>query len=206
MMNFAKYFCFHFAIFVASVLAGITPAPGQSKDRIIEYPVFSAGQIDSAEKGLNPSGLKNVLELVDVKVAGRSVKIGQPFSADEDWMRSLVFTVKNTSQRSIIGARISFGLPETKNGDQSFGFSFEYGKGLSTGIASDEQKIIKPNEEFELKFNDAQYQRHKKFFSERSKLSSFNKIMIGVTTAKFEDDLIWATGCLRSSNPSNSCQ
>jgi len=206
MMNFAKYFCFHFAIFVVSVLAGFTPALSQSKDRIIEYPVFPAGQIDSAEKGINPSGLKNVLELVDVKVAGRSITIGQPFSAEEDWLRSLVFRMKNTSERSIIGARIHFGLPETKTEDKIFGFSLEYGKGLSTGIASDEQKIIKPNEEFELKFNDAQYQRHKKFFSERSSLSSFSKILIGVTTAKFEDDLIWATRCLHSSNSSNSCQ
>jgi hypothetical protein len=203
-MNVAKYFCFHFATFVVLILIGFTSASGQAKDRIIEYPVFPIGFIESVE-GINPSGLKNVLEIVDVKVAGRSITIGQPFSAEEDWLKSLVFRMKNTSKRSITGARIHFGLPETKSDDKHFGFSFEYGKGLSTGIASDEQKIIKPNEEFELKFNEAQYQRYKKFFSERSNLSSFSKILIGVTMAKFEDELIWATRCLYSSNPSNSC-
>lgn len=205
-MNFPKHRCFHFTVFVLLILFGLTSVVGQSKNRIIEYPVFPIDQIDSAEKGINPSGLKNVLELVDIKVSGRSITIGQPFSAEEDWLRSLVFRMKNTSERSIVGARISFGLPETKNGDKSFGFSLEYGKGLSTGIPSDEQKIIKPNEEFELKFNDAQYQRHKKFFSERSNLSSFSKILIGVTMAKFEDYSIWGTFCLHSNNPSNSCQ
>jgi hypothetical protein len=204
-MNFAKYY-FHFAVFVILGLVGFIPALSQTKDKIIEYPVFAPGQLDSAEKGLNPFGLKEVLELTNVTVAGRSIVIGQPFSAQEEWVKNLVFKMKNVSGKSIVGARIHFGLPETKTENNMLGFSFEYGKGLSTGIASDEQKIIKPGEEFELKFNEAQYQRHKKFFSERSSLNNFNKLLIGITTVKFEDDLIWATRCLYSSNQSNSCQ
>ena len=204
-MNLAKKLFSYFVIFVISVFLGQIPTLGQAKDRIIEYPIFPVGFIEQAER-INPSGLKNVLEIVDVKVAGRSITIGKPFSAEEDWLKSLVFRMKNTSERSITGARIHFGLPETKTDDKQLAFSFEYGKGLSTGIASDEQKIIKPNEEFELKFNEAQYQRHKKFISERSNLLSFSKILIGITTAKFEDNLTWATRCLHSNNPSNSCQ
>ena len=113
--------------------------------------------------------------------------------------------MKNISGQPLAGARIFFGLPETKTESNSLGFSFEYGKGLSTGIPSDEQKVITPNEEFELKFNKAQYERHLKFVSEWSKLPGFSKVRIDVTTVKFEDGSTWAAGCLGSANPGNAC-
>jgi hypothetical protein len=76
-------------------------------------------------------------------------------------------------------------------------FSFEYGMGLSTRIPSDEQRVIMPNEEFELKFNDAQY--------DRSKLLSFSRVSIDRTVVKFDDGSSWSSGCLRSAIQSNSC-
>jgi hypothetical protein len=113
--------------------------------------------------------------------------------------------MKNISGRPIIGAHIGFGLPETNYKGGRLGFSLEYGKGLGTGTPSDEQKVIMPDEEFELKFNEPQYQRHRGFVAERSSLTSFSKVWVGITTVKFEDGSIWSSGCLRASHPSNSC-
>ncbi len=44
------------------------------------------------------------------------------------------------------------------------------------------------------------------FFNASSSLSSFNKITIGNLVVKFHDGSIWIGGCLRASDPSNSCR
>ncbi len=108
--------------------------------------------------------VKEAVEIIDVKVGDVSITLGRPFLAGDDWLRGLCFRMKNVSGRPIIGARLSFGLPETKVRNSSLGFSLEYGRGESTGIASDEQKVVMPNDEFELKFNDRQYQGLRQFF------------------------------------------
>jgi hypothetical protein len=198
--RFAEFLaCFLFS------LAPVMPASGQAQDRVVEWPPYPVGRINSAGAGIVLSPVTAALEIVEVRVADRPIAIGQSFIADDDWVRSLTFRMKNISGQPIIGARLGLGLPETKTADNSLGFSLEYGKGLSTGIPSDEQKVIGPDEEFELKFSESQYQRHKKFVSERSKRSSFSKVWVGITTVKFADGSIWSSGCLRGSDPSNSC-
>jgi hypothetical protein len=140
---------FFLATCIISALIGFMPALVQTKDRLVEWPPYPFGRINSAADGIKLSPATEALEIVDVQVAGHSITIAQAFPADDDWLRSLTFRMKNISAQSIVGARIQFGLPETKVEDNSLGFTLEYGKGLSTGILSDEQKVIMPNEEFE---------------------------------------------------------
>ena len=66
-------------------------------------------------------------------------------------------------------------------------------------------RVVMPDEEFELKFNNRQYQRHTQFLKSRSKLMSFSKVTIGTLVVKFDDESIWVGGCLRASDPGNSC-
>ncbi|HAF13560.1 MAG TPA: hypothetical protein DCK99_07640 [Blastocatellia bacterium] len=204
-MQFEKGKSFQLIVAAVLIIVVVRTTSAQPKDRVIEWSTYPLGRIGSAAEGIKPSPVTEALEIVDMTVAGRSITVGQPFAADKDWLRSLTFRMRNVSGQPITGARIGFDLPETKTEDHSLGFSLEYGKGLSTGIPSDEQKVIMPNEEFELKFNEAQYERHRKFVAERSTIPSFSKVWIGVTTVKFEDGSSWASGCLRSANPSNSC-
>lgn len=198
-----KSFQLIFAVVLTVVVYGTLSA--QPKDRVVEWPTYPMGRIGSAGEGVKLSPVTEALEIVDITVAGRSITVGQPFAADDDWLRSLTFRMRNISGQPIAGARIFFGLPETRTESNSLGFSFEYGKGLSTRIPSREQKVILPSEEFELKFNEAQYERHRKFVSEWSNLPGFSKVRIDVTTVKFEDGSSWGSGCLRSANPGNTC-
>lgn len=200
-----KRYALYFATCVISVLMGPMTVVGQAKVRIVEWPIYPLGRINSSAEGNKRSPVTEALEIVDIKVESHSITIGQPFAAAEDWLKTLTFRVKNISGQPIIGVRMGFSLPETRIEKKGLGFSLEYGKGLSTGIPSDEQKVIGANEEFVLRFNDAQYQRHRAFVSERSVLPSFSRVWIGVTSVKFEDGSFWASGCLRGSNPSNSC-
>ncbi len=85
-------------------------------------------------------------------------------------------------------------------------FSLEFGQRLSLGgQRSEVQVVIKPAEEFELKFSDAQYQDYLQFFAKHAVPGRLSKVWIGITTIKFEDGTIWGSGCLRGLSPRNSC-
>jgi hypothetical protein len=178
----------------------------QAQNRVVEWLAHPLVKIDASAVAGRLADIKEAVEIIDVKVGDASITVGHPFLAGDDWLRGLRFRMKNVSGRPIIGARLSFGLPETLADKRSLGFSLEYGRGESTGIPSDEQKVVMPNDEFELKFNDRQYQGLRHFFEARSSLSSFSKITIGNLVVKFDDGSIWIGGCLRASDPSNSCR
>jgi hypothetical protein len=200
-----KRYALYFATCVISVFMGPVTVVGQAKVRVVEWPTYPLGRIYSSAEGIKRSPVTEALEIVDIKVESHSITIGHPFAADEDWLKTLTLRIKNISGQPIVGARMGFSLAETRIENKGLGFSLEYGKGLSTGIPSDEQRVIGPNEEFEFRFNDAQYRHHRAFVSERTSLPSFSIVWIGVTSVKFDDGSFWTSGCLRGSNPSNSC-
>jgi hypothetical protein len=196
-MGFTKGNLFQLVLAAVLMIVGVGTTLAQQKDRVIEWPTDPLGRIGSAEE-IKQSPVIDALEIVDITVAGRSITVSKPFPANDDWLiRGLIFRMRNVSGKPIAGARIYFLLPETKTVDQGIIFSFEYGRGLSTRTHSDQQKVIMPNEEFELKFNDAQY--------DRSKVLSFSRVLIDRTVVKLDDGSSWSSGCLRSANPSNSC-
>ena len=193
-----------FSIAVCFALTALV-RPMQAQERMVEWPAHPLVKLDQSASTTRLANVKEAVEIVEVKVGDAAITIGRSFLAGDDWLRGLCFRMRNVSGRPIIGARLSFSLPETMVDNNGLGFSFEYGRGLSTGIPSSEQKVVMPDEEFELKFNDRQFQRHRQFVTDRSKLNSFGKIIIGTIIVKFEDESIWVGGCLRASDPTNSC-
>jgi hypothetical protein len=179
--------------------------PTQAQDRLVEWSPHPLIKVDQSASDTRLANVNEAVEIVDIKVADTSIKVGRSFLAGDDWLQGLSLKMKNVSGRPIIGARLSFSLPETRVDNNGLGFSLEYGRGLTTGILSDVQKVVMPDEEFELKFSDRQYQRQREFFTSRSTLKSFSKITISTLIVKFDDESIWAGGCLRASDPANSC-
>jgi len=190
---------------LVGILLASATTQAQARDRVVEWSAHPLVQINASAVAGTLSDVKEAVEIVDVRVGDLSITLGRPFLAGDDWLRGLCFRMKNISGRPIIGARLSFGLPETKGGSNSLGFSMEYGRGESTGIPSDEQKIVMPNEEFELKFNEKQYQRYRQFVTRQSSLSSFSNVSIKYLVVKFEDGSVWLGGCLRATDKANSC-
>lgn len=62
---------------------------------------------------LIPSPLK-ALEIVAINAAGQLITLGQPFTADGEWLKDLSVKVRNISGKAISSIRISFTLPETR--------------------------------------------------------------------------------------------
>jgi hypothetical protein len=43
----------------------------------------------------------NVLEIVDIKIAGKSITIGRSFTADDNWLNALTFRVRMSRARQL---------------------------------------------------------------------------------------------------------
>jgi hypothetical protein len=191
---------------VGLVGSAVLVASAQSSERLLMWPPLSVGRITSAGTGIKLSPVEEAVRITDIRVAGHSITAGEAFDADDDWLRTLTFRLKNVSGQPIMGARIGFGLPETKKDDGMVGFSLEYGQGSGAAWTRPEvQAVVKPDEEFELKFTDAQYQNYLHFFAKHGAPLRLSKVWIGITTIKFEDGTIWGSGCLRGSGARNSC-
>jgi hypothetical protein len=100
------------------------------------------------------------LQVVEIKAGSNTVTLGQPFAADDDWLRSLSVRIKNVSGKTINVLPISFGLSELntgKGGDISFTIMRGlYGNGDEIREASDERKPILPDEEIDFTFTEKQ--------------------------------------------------
>jgi hypothetical protein len=100
---------------------------------------------------------ETILELTDLKVAGRKVPFDQAFDADNDWLKTLVFRVKNIGHKPIAAIVLIFGLLERTDEELPAYASFQYGLQFiqSKGAAAKQSRsklpvLIQPGEETEL--------------------------------------------------------
>jgi hypothetical protein len=128
----------------STALSSPLPVSWQKSDRIIDWqPV----RIMSEAK---------VLEIVDVKVAEKSITIGQPFAANDDWLDALTFRIRNISGKTINLLGFGVGFPElTANGGVTPMFSITY-SAESVKRDSAPQKPLMPGEETDLKLPEDQ--------------------------------------------------
>lgn len=98
-----------------------------------------------------------LLELTDLNVAGRKVPFDQAFDADNDWLKTLAFRVKNIGHKPIAAIVLIFGLLERVDEELPTYASFDYGLQFiqSKRTASKQARsklpvLIQPGEETEL--------------------------------------------------------
>lgn len=166
---------------------------GQKEDRVIDfYPNQQEGNFLKDANKSAPTTMKGV-ELIGISVEGKNITLGKPFTAGEDWLKTLTVRLKNVSDKPISSVRMSFSRPEAKFKDSSLGFSLEFGS-LSAMIPNKAtKKIIPPGEEFDLTQNEALYSSLKAFMIEQTGVSNITKVQIGMTIIQFEDGDILTT-------------
>jgi hypothetical protein len=66
------------------------------------------------------------VEVVGFNLAGVPISVGEPFRADEDWLKNLRARLKNISEKPISQVRIIFSLPEARfqEGGRDYGVGF----------------------------------------------------------------------------------
>ena len=180
----------------AVVLLSRTAVFSQSKDRIIHWsePVII---INSPGSGSAVLAQIEALEIVDITVGSKSITIGEVFSADDLWLKSLTFRVKNVSNFSFSVAQLNLFLPEIMPGGPLVILCY------GCGDAFGKVKSIAPGEEVEMKV--VFYNWLTDQINSKTNLSKITKAEIQHLMVTQPDGQKWLSRCVRTASPKNSC-
>lgn len=184
------------ALFAVVFLSG-TAVFSQSRNRILHWsePVTI---INSPGSGYAQVFAQiEAFEIVDISVGGKSITIGEAFSADDLWLKMLTLRVKNVSSLSFSIAQLNLFLPEIMPGGPLV--TLCYGCGDAFGKV----KHIAPGEEVEMKV--ALYDWLTNQINAKSNLSKITEAEIQQLIVTQPDGQKWISRCVRTASPKNAC-
>ena len=188
---------------LVSAMAGLLLCiPAVAQNKLIVWPKEPGRRIKPA--GV-PGGQSNALaqfddfQIEDIRVEGKSIFIGQPFSASVDWLNGITVRIKNISPQKFQMIQITLILPQIMGGPQ---IPVCFGCALA-----DREKGIAPGEEVELQTvrSDKFYDWVKTSISAKTSLSNINTAQIEVTLALLWDGTQLMSECVKTANPKNAC-
>lgn len=181
----------------AVVLVSPTTVFSQSTDRILHWsePVSIIHTPGSGSSAVLAQ--IEALEIVDITVGSKSITIGEVFSADDLWLKSLTFRMKNVSNLNFSVAQLNLFFPETMPGGPLV--TLCYGCGDAFGKV----KNIAPGEEVEMKV--VFYNWLTDQINLKSNLSRITKAEIQHLIVTQLDGQKWLSRCVRTASPKNSC-
>jgi hypothetical protein len=149
--------------------------------------------------------LNEPIVITGIKVNGQNVSFNQKFAADDDWVKGLVITVKNRSDKRILLMGFDLFFPPSP-GSQAKASVFElsYGNhGLLWGHSpSPAERLIgiEPGEIASIECTGRQYENFRRFFDDIGR-PSVGKVDLRIRTVIFEDDTMWDLGDHVRRNP-----
>jgi hypothetical protein len=120
------------------ILFAASPALSQSQDKVIEWMKNPFGNL--TEKVEAQSKQIDIIEIEDVSVAGKSITLGETFSADVDWIRRIGFRVRNVSPQAVNSIQIHVYLPEFK-GPPYVDYCYGCAKGVRALLPGEEVTV-----------------------------------------------------------------
>ena len=177
------------------VLLATTSVFSQSKNRVLnwaEIPISATNTIGTP--GTQVLTQIEALEIKDISVGGKSITIGQPFAADDDWLTSLTLRVKNISDQTFSSIQIDLILPEIMPGGPLVS--------LCCGGVGMERNIM-PGDEVELNVVAQKWVTDQ--IKSKSNPSSITKAQVQHISVKQPDGKKLLSGCMRTADPKSAC-
>lgn len=144
--------------------------------------------------------------MTEIKVNGRSISVGKNFLADDDWMRSLAVSVKNTSDKHIVLASLDVFFPRPPGSkDLPAVFYIFHGNWAlrSRPPTADERLVgIAPGETVEIGFSVQKFADLQRFLTDARYPASIERVEMWIDSVIFEDDTMWRGGLFRR-DPNN---
>jgi hypothetical protein len=134
-----------------------------------------------------------------VRTAGRALELKggdeseENFDADDDWMKGLAVTFKNTTEKNIVYFRLDLMFPETAGQEPMRAYHMIFGRRPKDSTDKDYDKVLKPGEEVEIALNDESYGKMRAFLKKGS-FDKVSSVRLFLETAIFDDDLMWNGG------------
>ncbi len=181
----------------AVVLLATTSAFSQDKHRTLQWaeiPISNRNTVSAV--GSQVLAQIESLEIKDISVAGKSITMGQPFAADDNWVTSLTMRVKNISNPNFVSIQINMFLPEIMPGGPLVSFFYKSGD-AGTG------RVTMPGDEFEMKVVFPQWVTDQ--IKSKSNPSLITKAEIHDITVIQSDGKKLLSGCIRTADQKSAC-
>ena len=153
-----------------------------------------------------------VTEIVDLKVKGVPVAFGRKITADDDWLKGLTVTVKNTSSKAIIYLEVELELFGEKEDEVSGRLPVMHplSYGTYTGNTSGQPPdgppapvIIESGGSLDIKLTDEEYASLLNTLSGASYPLTMKHAELTVTDVIFADDTRWYKSMFLQRDPKN---
>jgi hypothetical protein len=145
------------------------------------------------------------IEITDIKVNGQSVSFDKKFAADDEWLKSLVISIKNKSDKLILFASIRLQFPRLAGSRERVSiYQMETGNAaLPMRLPTLVERLvgIRPNETAELKFSPQEFAQLRDFLSMTQYPFSIEKVDLTIARVIFEDDTMWYAGSIARRHP-----
>lgn len=145
------------------------------------------------------------IAITDIKVNDRSVSFDKKFSADDEWLRSLVISVKNKSDKLILYAsiRLDFPRPAGSQDKMSIYDIFNGNFGLQMRPPTPEERLvgIPPGETVEIRLSVQQFVELRNFLTATRFPQSIERVEMSISHVIFEDDSMWYAGTICRRDP-----
>jgi hypothetical protein len=141
-------------------------------------------------------------KLIEVEADSETKK---DFEGDDDWMRGLVVTLNNTSNKNIVSIRLFLLFPETTVAGPMMGFPLSFGRIPKNSYDRSYDNLLKPGEKVDLVLTDDKHNDLRSFLKSRS-FSKVNNVRLKLESVIFDDDIMWLGGLFMRRDPNNPKQ
>lgn len=145
-----------------------------------------------------PIEKKEPLSIVKVEVNGQPVSVIKGFVSDDDWLRSLVISVKNKSDKLILFASIQLQFPRATGPQDRFSIA-EMSHGnralpMRPPTEDERQVGIPPGETVEVRLSVQEFVDLRKFLTATGYPANIEKVDFRINEVIFCDDTMWTRG------------
>ena len=142
------------------------------------------------------------VELLEVKLVGKSIKLGERLAAADDWLRGLSLALKNRSNKPIVFVEIALDFPETKDSGPKMSYRIRLGQDQLVKSSDRPPLHIAPGEPLQIDVA-GEYDKLKTFLEARQHISSINRAAVRISFIEFEDGTAWGAGAMLRPDPDN---
>lgn len=191
-----KSFFFLTAIFVVA-LASPFSSFGQLKARVIDK---SDPRFDYKDKPVI---------ILQQKTASQIFSTKGEVTAGTDWIRDLVISVKNVSEKTVTHVRVDIIIPAKAQMRFPHILAAEFGRSVAIVDKSGKQTgqyskpVLLPGQTADVSIEEEYYENVKTRLDKLG-ANDFESVIIDLNTVRFDDDTIWSKGSFMRRDPNSS--
>lgn len=142
------------------------------------------------------------VEILEVKLSGKSIKLGESVTDGDDWLKGLSLVLKNRSDKPIVFAEIAFDFPETKDSGPTMSYRIQLGQDSLIKNQTRAPLRVSSGESLQVEVA-SEYEKLKAFLANRHQISGINKATVRISFIQFADGTAWGAGEMLRPDPNN---